>query len=704
MLKNKELSEFLKPQGKVNYPDAELVRNCQAELADALDRLERLSNPDTAATIQNLKSELAAFSARISLIGQVKAGKTALTNALIGIPDLLPSDVNPWTSVITSIHINTPQPHGKNAIFKFFTREEWQNLITVNGELGEQSGRANQDDELAELRAQVTAMQRRTEARLGHNFGMLLDGYHSFLGFSPEMIKKYVCLGDDDAQNEGRYADVTRSAQIYIKNENYTLPTVLYDTPGVNDPFLLREAMTLANLSETDICVVVLSAHQAFSTVDVGLLRILLALKHKELVLFVNRIDELEDPDRQIIEIDTFIRDLLAEQDLPRELPIVFGSAAWAELASAGQTEMIDTANEDRLAQFAVARSTRIAGSSVTLLEDAKPGSAQMAATKTFDLSGLHELQAILAEKSAANVGRPKLDSVRSRALDISRQSLIYLQQAAKSTSSLRADLDFDAFIDDLDNTMKEADEACNVIAHDLSEKVLFLMSSTFRDFMLSGKASLKAHLAENKDIKEWRPDSDKLRRDLNLAHDEFVKAAPRQVDRVFSETATKIERIYATVLEDSTRLFAVAPPVSASPKTPVSLMRTMKIDFQTGWVKSWFAQKFNQDSYIKKFETISRTEMKRTLKEMEDVYVIEFLKEVRTQLFEFLSEHIRTLQNLSLLGGEAQRLQVMRQLGVDTEVRHRIAELQNVVAQLETLFQPSVEPEMLRSGSVATS
>ena len=29
-------------------------------------------------------------------------------NAMVGVPDLLPADVNPWTSVVTSLHLN---PH-----------------------------------------------------------------------------------------------------------------------------------------------------------------------------------------------------------------------------------------------------------------------------------------------------------------------------------------------------------------------------------------------------------------------------------------------------------------------------------------------------------------------------------------------------------------------------------------------------------------
>jgi len=688
MVKKTEVVQWLKPQVPADLSNPEAIRICQNRLTDTLKRLEKLVAPEAVDRVVKLQNELNDFSVRISLIGQVKAGKTALTNAMIGMPNLLPSDVNPWTSVITSVHMNTAQPMGKNAVFSFFTTEEWDRMVDVGGHLGEMAERANYTDELDELRAQVSAMQDRTKQRLGRNFNMLLDRYHSFLGFSPELIKKYVCLGEEDQKEEGRYADITKSAQIYIKNEDYVLPTVLCDTPGVNDPFLLREAVTLENLSSTDICVVVLSAHQAFTSVDVGLLRILMALNHEQLVLYVNRVDELQDPDTQIPEIDAYIRKLLEEQNLPKDLPIVFGSAAWAETATDDPNDLVADDSIHALAHFATARDMRLGAKDVAANAALVPGSSASAASKRDDLSGLYELQSILQEKSAVNVSRPYLNKLRGQALDLSRQSLLYLEEASTSKSSLRTDLDFGAFFDNLDIALQEADDACTEIAKELSEKVLFLMSGAFRDFLLKEKISLKSHIAAKKPMTDWQPDSEKLRRDLNLAHDEFVALAPSRVNDVFAQTAEKIEHIYGMVLDQKTKLFSIHAPQSQSPKTPTSLMRTMAIDMSSGWFSSWFKSKFDQASYIKKFENITKAEMQTTLSEMQDVYVSAFVKQIRGQLHEFLSEHIRTLQNLSLLGGEDQRAEVIRKLGVDTEIRQRLAGLETVVSDLEKLFQ----------------
>ena len=176
-------------------------------------------------------------------------------------PGMLPSDVNPWTSVVTSIHINTPKPRGTTAIFSFYTAEDWAGLTQLGGRLGELAGRADFTAELAEMRRQVTEMKQRTEARLGANFSLLLGSQHRFNGFSTQILEKYVCLGEEQAEGTpgGRYADVTKSAELYIDQAGIGLPMTISDTPGVNDPFLARERATLATLSQSDICVVVLS-------------------------------------------------------------------------------------------------------------------------------------------------------------------------------------------------------------------------------------------------------------------------------------------------------------------------------------------------------------------------------------------------------------------------------------------------------------
>lgn len=687
MTETKEAFRLLEPPTRKGPNPAETLRVWREDLEDALHRLERLVAADSADSVYSLKNDLAAFAVRTSMVGQVKAGKTALTNALIGRPELLPSDVNPWTSVVTSVHINTPQPKGKDAVFTFFSTEEWDKMVEMGGHLGEMAVRANHKEELIELRKQIIAMQNRTKSRLGRNFDMLLDGYHSFLGTTPDMVKKYVCLGEDDDGAEGRYADVTKSANLYIRNDDFILPTVISDTPGVNDPFLLREAVTLDNLSDTDICVVVLSAHQAFSSVDVALLRILAAMNPDKLVLFINRIDELQDPDQQVIEIDGYVRGLLEEQRLPNNIPIVFGSAEWATAAETGVFE-----NDHSLFQvqsLAEERAARLAESNVAGLGDAPLGSSAHTTAKLTDLSGMHELKAVLEEKSAKTISRPRLERMRKQALDITQQSILYLETVSKSALTVHADLNFDAFFDELDTVLIAADTTCGKLFHDLTEKLLFMVSSAFREYTHRESVALARHLSDKGSVRDWQPEADELRRELNLAHDDFAGYAPELINKFYARVADQIEVIYTMVLDDDGELFAVRPPEAPMPKTPTALMRTMAIDMSAGWLTDWFATRFKKDTYVAKFEEMCQAEMQATLKEMRATYIAAFAKDVRSVLHAFLQEHINTLQKLSLLGGGTERDDVLRKLGVDTEIRQRLAELERVAADLDGLFTP---------------
>ena len=125
--------------------------------------------------LERILDRIRAFEPTVSIIGQIKAGKSTLLNAMIGETDLLPSDVNPWTSVITGLHLNSrTRPHDTRALFRFFDAEEWDRLVETGGRLGEMAARAGFDNEVDEVREQVKQMRQTTEERLGDEFQELL--------------------------------------------------------------------------------------------------------------------------------------------------------------------------------------------------------------------------------------------------------------------------------------------------------------------------------------------------------------------------------------------------------------------------------------------------------------------------------------------------------------------------------------------------
>jgi hypothetical protein len=172
-------------------------------------------------------------------------------------------------------------------------------------------------------------------------------------------VERYVCLGDDvdptmePDNGQGRFADITKSAELYLSQQGLVWPMCVRDTPGVNDTFLVREQITVNAIRSSRVCVVVLSAHQALSTVDMALIRMIANIRARDVIIFVNRVDELGDPVREIPEIRDSIRETLQAQNGPANATILFGSAHWATHAIDGNWDDLGEASAQALVQMA---------------------------------------------------------------------------------------------------------------------------------------------------------------------------------------------------------------------------------------------------------------------------------------------------------------------------------------------------------------
>jgi hypothetical protein len=316
------------------------ARNIRAALVE----LRKVSPAEFASGFQALIDRLDGWAARIAAVGQVKAGKSSILNALIGEVGFLPSDVNPWTSVVTNIRLNIPTDPAQGACFEFFDESAWDRII--NGEPGMRKLAEEMlpgfDAEV--LRRQTEEMRTRAQRRLGRFYATLLGKRHAYDLLSPRLLERYVCAGpggDEGLEREptGRYAAITKVADVYRRSAEYAVPTIITDTPGVNDPFLVRDEFTCQALGNSDIFVIMLSAHQALTDVDVALCRMLARQASKDVVVFVNRIDELEDMTAQV---DTVLADVSHRifAAIPeRDFTVLCGSAWWAELASQPDTD-----------------------------------------------------------------------------------------------------------------------------------------------------------------------------------------------------------------------------------------------------------------------------------------------------------------------------------------------------------------------------
>jgi signal recognition particle receptor subunit beta len=305
----------------------EIVR---ASLLRLLGRLGGLLGEHAAPLMEVARRQLEERTCRIAVIGQIKAGKSTFVNALARRPGLLPTDINPWTVVTTALHFRngaTPPEHA--AVFHLFSVDEWRELGDGAGRLRELTERLVPGFQPDLLRAQLEVMRKRAERRLGPKFGELLGQCHRFQAVTPELLTDYVSAGDDGAWQGKRrhYSDITRSADLHFNDGPFAFPTTLIDTPGTNDPFLVRDEITRRSLESPDIYVFVVSATQPLSAADIGMLRILNGLNKDRIVVFINRADQLPNLSQDAEAVKAAIEKRLRAELPSLNIPVVYGSA-----------------------------------------------------------------------------------------------------------------------------------------------------------------------------------------------------------------------------------------------------------------------------------------------------------------------------------------------------------------------------------------
>ncbi len=276
---------------------------------------------------------------RIGIVGQVKAGKSTFINALVQRPDLLPADINPCTAVVTLLNFRSDRaPAEHAAVFRMFSADEWGDLADGGGALRELTQRLVPSFHQELLKAQLEFMRKRAERRLGPAFQRLLGECHRFKDITPELLADYVSAGDDyddtgQSSTRPQFSDITRTAELHLEDGPFAFPTTLVDTPGINDPFLVRDEITRRCLENPDMFVFVMSALQPPSPADISMLRLINGLNKDRIIVFINRLDQVNDPAAEGAAIKASVEQRLRREFPALNIPVIIGSARLGNLA-----------------------------------------------------------------------------------------------------------------------------------------------------------------------------------------------------------------------------------------------------------------------------------------------------------------------------------------------------------------------------------
>lgn len=412
--------------------------------------LENEVNGRSATFLNGLIDDLAAHTCRIAVIGQIKAGKSSLINALMRRPDLLPTDINPSTAVITKLHFGAAPEKANTALFHFFSDEEWDRIMS-GGRAGAMSMQRHSAFRPEQLETPLEELRRRAEKRLGPKYPSLLGKHHLLSAVTSSTLERYVSAGDyadtphsaEEGREERFYSDITRTADIFLEGQPLGYPSVIIDTPGVNDPFLVRDEITHGDLGEADIYLVVLTAQQPLSRSDLALLRILKGLQKDRIIAVVNRVDIVDGIATKGEKLIGHVRASLRREFPHTEIPVILASAHWGNAAlSADEAEMADVLTP-ALADYAEAQALHGENNF------GRPGAgwpAERVAQLLYQLSGIPAIVAAISKLIGHSVTAERLLPAASTIGAVADNTAISVRyglktlQGARPTSARNAD------------------------------------------------------------------------------------------------------------------------------------------------------------------------------------------------------------------------------------------------------------------------
>lgn len=607
------------------------------DLCDTLQDVYELGTDDVGRKVRAMQAEVQGLSPSITFIGQIKSGKTTLVNALAGQPGLLPADVNPWTSVVTSLYLNQPLTEDSpTARFRFFDETEWAMLVRSGGRIGELSERTGADRERERLQMQVQEMYEKTKARLGRSFELLMGQEHAYAGFDADLIERYVCLGDafDDkasAAGQGQYADITKAADLYLKAPHLPMGCILRDTPGTNDTFLMREQITIRAVRDARISVVVLSAHQALNSMDMALIRMIANLKQRQIVIFINRVDELANPETEIPEIRASLSKTLSQQAGLNAPTILFGSGLWA---NAALEDTLQDLPQDSLT--VLARMTQ----DLQHIEDPR--------ARAWHASGLPALHTAMGERVEEMAQTRNLPVFRKRAGNIvlALRSAIGIvgQRVLPSGEVVKLDPAAISVIDRIEAASREKME--ETLATGLAQ-FNQRTNQAHSMFLTRAVGALQEHLETKGEDSVWSYSPDGLRMLVRTAHQVMRRNMKTETQKVFKMTADALINQYAAIFGIARDNFAIQPPDMPDVPPPVALAQTIVLDVKNSWWKSWWTKRKGVAAYAETYRSLIEAETQPLVDTLQSEMATEIHRLVMATLENFISDQRVMLDDL---------------------------------------------------------
>lgn len=683
--------------------------------------------PEVDKMFQSALDKLDAFSVTLSVVGQVKAGKSSLINALTGMGDFLPTEVNPWTAVITNLHYGHPDKPDTGGVFQLFSEAEWERMLKGDSETRKLAEELLPGFDTSVLEEQIVEMQESAKARLGALYHHLLGKEHRFNSVTPEVLEKYVSAGygkNDSKSTVGRFSGITKSADVFMPAGPFRVPVTLSDTPGINDPFLVRDEITTSSFQKADVFIVAISAHQALNAADVALLKMLSVHSGKRTIIYVNRIDELDNPAQTLPKVlETLDARLQKEIEHPNYV-LTSGSAFWGQTAVIGSDDDVAKAlaSEGFKSVAAAAEVDPTLSPREQLYHASGMKQLAQAITEVVDQG---RISAALAEAvteagtAMALTGKVLKDRLKNESIGPVSSDDIGVIAAAERTNILQRVENLSHLTEELKKISADGQglmvDNGDLVIHSVS----FTIDTTINAFIQQQTDALRAAMANPKNAGgSWRMDTAQLRDKVEKQVAESYRVGRAKVDKLLVEYANRLNTTIAPVVGNVAvdRLLENLPHDEIFPGfKPQTSVVEIDLVANRGW-QFWKSKNMSVDEAVDKIAHVIRSETFKAVEVVTETVseaiaarnheALERLRGVSESATGMLMGEVNTLhREASLLAGSGSREQVER---IYEERKKRAEAIETKLSLLEATqlalydgFQDIGVPEEWLNGSV---
>lgn len=252
----------------------------------------------------------------------------------------------------------------------------------------------------------------------------------------------------------------------------------------------------------------VLSAHEALNTTDLALIRLIANAESRQVVLFVNRIDELHTPSEHVAGIHEGIHKTLRPYGRLRDVKVVFGSARWAAMALQGERPDRDADGRTPLSDWA---------------GNCDVGADPRNMAHLWKLSGIPELMRSINERIVNGSGARHLAAMRAKLANIAaaRAARKALVSGRDSAGRLTA-VDPEQLRGDLNAIVGRARDRLEETLSRLEGELAPVLTQVQQDYVLRATDALTDHLCRAGPEDSWTFNSSGLRLVLRTTFDRF--------------------------------------------------------------------------------------------------------------------------------------------------------------------------------------